>query len=81
MVRCVLTDARAAAVRTDLAHCVARVAPTGYINGLAQLVLKSTLPGVPDYYQGCEFWERGPTRVAPGGPGVICERPLVNADR
>jgi (1->4)-alpha-D-glucan 1-alpha-D-glucosylmutase len=29
----------------------------GAINGLSQLVLKSTLPGVPDFYQGNEFWD------------------------
>ncbi len=55
--RRLLTDARAAAVRTDLANFVARIAPAGYTNGLAQLALKSTLPGVPDTYQGGEFWD------------------------
>jgi (1->4)-alpha-D-glucan 1-alpha-D-glucosylmutase len=29
----------------------------GAINGIAQMVLKTTLPGVPDFYQGCEFWD------------------------
>ncbi|MGH6996233.1 MAG: malto-oligosyltrehalose synthase, partial [Stellaceae bacterium] len=29
----------------------------GAINGLAQLVLKATQPGVPDFYQGGEFWD------------------------
>ncbi|HEV2263492.1 MAG TPA: malto-oligosyltrehalose synthase [Stellaceae bacterium] len=29
----------------------------GVINGLAQLVLKATQPGVPDFYQGGEFWD------------------------
>jgi (1->4)-alpha-D-glucan 1-alpha-D-glucosylmutase len=29
----------------------------GAINGIAQTVLKSTLPGVPDFYQGSEFWD------------------------
>ena len=29
----------------------------GAINGLAQLVLKVTQPGVPDFYQGSEFWD------------------------
>ncbi len=27
------------------------------VNGLAQLVLKVTSPGVPDFYQGNETWE------------------------
>jgi (1->4)-alpha-D-glucan 1-alpha-D-glucosylmutase len=35
---------------------VQRVAHLGLINALAQLVLKVTTPGVPDFYQGCERW-------------------------
>jgi len=34
-----------------------RVALMGAINSLAQLVLKVTIPGVPDFYQGSEFWD------------------------
>ena len=34
-----------------------RIAALGMINGLAQLVLKLTIPGVPDIYQGTEFWD------------------------
>jgi (1->4)-alpha-D-glucan 1-alpha-D-glucosylmutase len=33
-----------------------RVARAGAVNALAQLVLKIGLPGVPDIYQGTEFW-------------------------
>ncbi|HET7897502.1 MAG TPA: malto-oligosyltrehalose synthase, partial [Flavisolibacter sp.] len=33
------------------------VADHGIINSLVQLVLKATCPGVPDVYQGCEFWD------------------------
>jgi (1->4)-alpha-D-glucan 1-alpha-D-glucosylmutase len=29
----------------------------GSINGLAQVLLKITSPGVPDVYRGCEFWD------------------------
>jgi (1->4)-alpha-D-glucan 1-alpha-D-glucosylmutase len=29
----------------------------GAINGLSQLALKVLLPGVPDFYQGTEFWD------------------------
>jgi (1->4)-alpha-D-glucan 1-alpha-D-glucosylmutase len=35
----------------------ARVAPAGMVNSLAQLVLKITSPGVPDFYQGTELWD------------------------
>ena len=34
-----------------------KVAYSGFINGLAQAVLKITAPGVPDFYQGTELWD------------------------
>src|SRR5262249_51360942 len=34
-----------------------RVALMGALNSLTQLALKATLPGVPDFYQGNEFWD------------------------
>ncbi len=34
-----------------------RVAALGKLNGLTQTLLKLTLPGVPDIYQGCELWQ------------------------
>jgi (1->4)-alpha-D-glucan 1-alpha-D-glucosylmutase len=36
---------------------VARVAPLGMHNSLVQTVLKLTVPGVPDIYQGAELWD------------------------
>lgn len=33
------------------------VADCGIVNSLAQVVLKFTCPGVPDVYQGTEFWD------------------------
>jgi len=38
----------------ELAYECARI---GAISSLAQTVLKLTAPGVPDIYQGCEFWD------------------------
>jgi (1->4)-alpha-D-glucan 1-alpha-D-glucosylmutase len=35
----------------------ARVAEFGIYNSLAQLVIKVTAPGVPDFYQGTEIWD------------------------
>ncbi len=29
----------------------------GCINSLAQVAIKATAPGVPDFYQGCELWD------------------------
>ncbi|MGV7216122.1 malto-oligosyltrehalose synthase [Bradyrhizobium sp. UFLA05-112] len=34
-----------------------RLALLGALNSLSQLTLKVTLPGVPDFYQGTEFWD------------------------
>ena len=34
-----------------------RVAAYGAVNSLAQLVLKLTVPGIPDIYQGTESWD------------------------
>ena len=34
-----------------------RLRRLGAFNSLAQLVLKATAPGVPDFYQGTEFWD------------------------
>jgi (1->4)-alpha-D-glucan 1-alpha-D-glucosylmutase len=33
------------------------VAELGIYNGLAQVLIKITAPGVPDFYQGTEFWD------------------------
>ncbi|MFO7979725.1 MAG: malto-oligosyltrehalose synthase [Candidatus Aminicenantes bacterium] len=34
-----------------------RMAFYGIFNSLSQVLLKMTLPGVPDFYQGCESWD------------------------
>ncbi|MEO7597696.1 MAG: malto-oligosyltrehalose synthase [Opitutus sp.] len=34
-----------------------RLAHLGMVNSLAQVVLKTTSPGTPDFYQGTELWE------------------------
>ena len=34
-----------------------RVSLLGALNSLSQLTLKATQPGVPDFYQGTEFWD------------------------
>jgi (1->4)-alpha-D-glucan 1-alpha-D-glucosylmutase len=33
------------------------IAPAGAVNGLAQMVLKMTVPGMPDFFQGTEYWD------------------------
>jgi len=34
-----------------------RISAAGAVNGLAQNLLKLTVPGVPDIYQGTDFWD------------------------
>lgn len=34
-----------------------RMVPAGQLNSLAQTLLKLTVPGIPDIYQGCELWD------------------------
>jgi (1->4)-alpha-D-glucan 1-alpha-D-glucosylmutase len=34
-----------------------RTSLLGALNSLSQLTLKATIPGVPDFYQGTEFWD------------------------
>jgi malto-oligosyltrehalose synthase len=41
----------------DVEGFVARIAPAAVRNSLAQTVLRLTVPGVPDLYQGTEFWD------------------------
>jgi (1->4)-alpha-D-glucan 1-alpha-D-glucosylmutase len=51
-VRGVLADRTLGA---ELAAFVATLAPRARANSLAQLLIKLTAPGVPDFYQGCEL--------------------------
>lgn len=44
-------------VRNDFQQLLMKVAQAGMINSLAQTVLKMTVPGVPDIYQGTELWD------------------------
>ena len=41
----------------DLQSFVGLVAGPGRINSLSQTLLKLTVPGIPDIYQGCELWD------------------------
>lgn len=52
-----MPGARHHAVVTDLAAFVRRVSAAGAINSLVQTVLRMSVPGVPDLYQGTEFWD------------------------
>ena len=55
--RRLLCEPAGLAMRRELVDAVAEVAPAGALNGLVQCLLRMTTPGVPDLYQGCEFWD------------------------
>jgi (1->4)-alpha-D-glucan 1-alpha-D-glucosylmutase len=44
-------------VLAEIARFASRVTEIGALNSLSQLVAKLTVPGVPDVYQGTEFWD------------------------
>jgi (1->4)-alpha-D-glucan 1-alpha-D-glucosylmutase len=46
-----------AAFIASFGEFAARTALLGAVNGLSQLALKALTPGVPDFYQGTEFWD------------------------
>jgi (1->4)-alpha-D-glucan 1-alpha-D-glucosylmutase len=56
-VRYALDGSRANAFLESFAPFAARVAELGLRNSLLQTVLKLTVPGVPDIYQGAELWD------------------------
>jgi (1->4)-alpha-D-glucan 1-alpha-D-glucosylmutase len=55
--RRLLDRTKSAPFLDSLIGFVDRIAPAGAINGISQAVLRCTLPGVPDTYQGSEFWD------------------------
>ncbi len=52
-----LLSPEGADVRGQIAAAAQALAPAGALNGLVQCALRMTLPGVPDLYQGTEFWD------------------------
>lgn len=58
-VRAALDPACSAPFLEDVAGFVERIAPAAALNSLAQTLLKLTVPGVPDIYQGTELWDLG----------------------
>ena len=45
------------ALRGEIAAAAAELAPAGVLNSLTQTLLRMTTPGVPDLYQGADFWD------------------------
>ncbi len=56
-VSAVLDPARSGDFLQSFAAFAERTSLLGALNGLSQLALKALTPGVPDFYQGTEFWD------------------------
>ena len=54
----ILDPAISAEFLSSLATLAQRVALLGALNSLSQVTLKATVPGMPDFYQGTEFWDQ-----------------------
>jgi (1->4)-alpha-D-glucan 1-alpha-D-glucosylmutase len=52
-----LDPTRAAAFLQDFVAFCEPIFVAGALNGLSQIAIKLTAPGVPDIYQGTEFWD------------------------
>ncbi len=52
-----LDPARPSRLGDEFRDFAVRIGAAGAINGLAQTVLRLTVPGVPDLYQGTELWD------------------------
>jgi (1->4)-alpha-D-glucan 1-alpha-D-glucosylmutase len=53
----ILDPSRSAEFLNSLQTLAQRVSLLGALNSLSQITLKATMPGVPDFYQGTEFWD------------------------
>ncbi len=69
----ILTPATGRDFLASFAPKVLRLAHLGLVNSLAQVALKITTPGVPDFYQGSELWNL--TLVDPDNRGLIDWQP------
>ncbi|WP_263265051.1 malto-oligosyltrehalose synthase [Pseudomonas sp. RIT-PI-S] len=52
-----LTAPSALPLRQSIVSAVQVLAPAGALNSLVQCTLKATAPGIPDLYQGTEYWD------------------------
>jgi (1->4)-alpha-D-glucan 1-alpha-D-glucosylmutase len=53
----ILDPSASAEFLESLQHFARRIALLGALNSLSQITLKAMMPGVPDFYQGTEFWD------------------------
>ncbi|HEY0218339.1 MAG TPA: malto-oligosyltrehalose synthase [Afipia sp.] len=53
----ILDRAQSAEFLDSIAMFARQTSLLGALNSLSQITLKTTMPGVPDFYQGTEFWD------------------------
>lgn len=53
----ILQPAQSSVFLADVQRLCRKFLPQAYVNGIMQTVLKLSTPGVPDIYQGTEFWD------------------------
>ncbi|RTL55259.1 MAG: malto-oligosyltrehalose synthase [Bradyrhizobiaceae bacterium] len=53
----ILDETRSAEFLVSFSTFARRMSLLGALNSLSQITLKATMPGVPDFYQGTEFWD------------------------
>ncbi len=56
-VRALLLSDECKTLRTEIAAAAAELAPAGALNSLTHTLLRMTTPGVPDLYQGADYWD------------------------
>ncbi|CAN5895819.1 malto-oligosyltrehalose synthase [soil metagenome] len=56
-VTALLVDGAHSEILSGITSLVRHIAPAGALNGLTQALLRLTVPGVPDLYQGTELWD------------------------
>ena len=56
-VRAILSRSRSAHFIEEFTAFALRAALIGALNSLSQLTLKVLLPGIPDFFQGAEYWD------------------------
>lgn len=57
LIEFLLVDPSGQSTRNIVADFVDSIAPAGVVNSLAFVVLRCTVPGIPDLYQGTELWD------------------------
>ena len=81
-----LDPSHPAGLTKEIAAFVAEIAGAGAANGLVQTLLRCTVPGVPDTYQGTEFWDlslvdpdnRRPVDFAARQAGLSASAPIAD---